>query len=63
MLKIPETPPVRTRIPLAVWAVAAVVTLFSLMSTVLHLPASSHRAMPQAEQGTEPHDPVHRAKV
>jgi hypothetical protein len=33
------------------------------MSTVLHLPASSHRAMPQAEQGIEPHDAVHQAKV
>jgi hypothetical protein len=46
-----------------VWAIAGVVTLFSLMSSLLHLPAPSHQAMPQAEQGLEPQDPIHRAKV
>ena len=60
MLKIPETLPVRTRIPLAVWAVAAVVTLFSLTSSLLHLPASNH-ALPSAEQEVLPI--VHQAKV
>jgi len=39
------------------------VALFSLMSTVLHLPAPSHHAMPQAEQGGEPQNAVHQAKV
>jgi hypothetical protein len=63
MLRIPGTPPVKTRLPVAAWAIAGVVTLFSLMSTLLHLPAPSHRAMPQAEQGLEPQDPIHRAKV
>jgi hypothetical protein len=63
MLRIPKTLPVRTRVPLAVWAVAGVVTLFSLMSTLLHLPAPSHHAVPQAEQGIEQQDAVHQAKV
>ncbi len=61
MLKIPETLPVRTRIPLPVWAVAAVVTLFSLMSSLTHLPATSNHAMPSAEQETTPI--VHQVKV
>jgi hypothetical protein len=63
MLRIPGTPPVKTRLPVAAWAIAGVVTLFSLMSTVLHHPVPPHRAIPQAEQGTEPQDAVHRAKV
>jgi len=38
MRKIGETAiPVRTRVPLAAWAVAGLVTLFSLMSSALHL--------------------------
>src|SRR3989304_5991077 len=47
MLRIPETLPVRTRLPLAAWAVAAVVTLFSLMSALLHAsaPAGPARAL------------------
>jgi hypothetical protein len=61
MLKIPETLPVRTRIPLPVWAVAAVVTLFSLMSSLAHLPASSDHTLPSAEREGMPI--VHQAKV
>lgn len=61
MLRIPETLPVRTRIPLRVWAVAGTVTLFSLMSSLLHLPPSSDHALPSAEQ--EAPLKVHQAKV
>jgi hypothetical protein len=66
MLRIPGTPPVKTRLPVAAWAIASVVTLFSLMSTVLHMSPLSppaHQAMPQAEQGAEPQEAVHQAKV
>jgi hypothetical protein len=63
MLRIPGTPPVKTRLPVAAWAIAGLVTLFSLMSTLLHHPTLSHRAMPQAEQGIEQQDAVHQAKV
>jgi hypothetical protein len=63
MLRIPGTPPVKTRLPVAAWAIAGVVTLFSLMSNVLHLPAPSHHAMPQAEQGEATQNAVHQAKV
>jgi hypothetical protein len=63
MLRIPGTPPVKTRLPVAAWAIAGLVTLFSLMSTLLHPSTPSHRAMPQAEQGIEQQNAVHQAKV
>jgi hypothetical protein len=64
MLNIPPTIPVRTRLPLAAWAVAAVVTLFSLMSSLLQqAPAPFSHAMPSAEQGAEPETTSHQAKV
>ena len=63
MLKIPDTLPVRTRLPLAAWAVAAAVTLASLMSSLLHAPQPTDRAMPSAEQGVAPKIALHQAKV
>ena len=58
MLKTPPTLPVRTRVPLAAWAIAAVITLYSLVSTLLHM-QSSHHTM-EAEQ---PVVTSHHAKV
>ncbi len=63
MLRIPDAPPVRTRVPLAAWAVAAIVTLFSLMSALLHAHAPSDHALPSAEQGVQPKVGSHQAKV
>ncbi len=63
MLKIPPTLPVKTRIPLAAWAVAAVVTLFVLMSSLLHATVPSDHAMPNAEQRAQPEHGSHQAKV
>ncbi|MCJ7526670.1 MAG: hypothetical protein MUO37_00940 [Methyloceanibacter sp.] len=54
MHKITDTLPVRTRLPLAAWAVAAAVTLASLMSSLLHAPLPFDHAMPSAEQGVQP---------
>ena len=62
MLRIPETLPVRTRIPLAIWAVAAVVTLFSLTSSLLHLPTLNH-GLPSAEWDVPSINMFHQAKV
>ena len=47
MLKIPKTLPVRTRLPLAAWAVAGLVTLFSLMSALMH---HSHHSITSVDQ-------------
>jgi hypothetical protein len=62
MLRIPETLPVRTRIPLAIWAVAAVVTLFSLTSSLLHLPTSNY-GLPSAAWEVPSINMFHQAKV
>lgn len=58
MLRIAETVPVRTRLPGAVWIVAAVVTLCSLMSTLTH-----HHARASLEHAIEQVKDQIRAKV
>jgi hypothetical protein len=63
MLKISGTPHVKTRLPVAAWAIAGVVTLFSLMSTLLHMATPIHHALPQAEQDIQRQDPVRQAKL
>lgn len=47
MLKITDATkvaivPVKTRLPLAAWALAGLVTLFSMVSSFTHAPASPH---------------------
>jgi hypothetical protein len=49
MCKITETVQVKTRLPLAAWALAGLVTLFSLASTLVQGPAFNH-----AETGSAP---------
>jgi hypothetical protein len=63
MLKLPPTLPVRTRVPLAAWAIAALVTLFSLMSSFLHSLDPAGHWMPRAEQIERPSVISHQAKV
>jgi hypothetical protein len=63
MPEFPEKLPVRTRLPLAAWAVAAVVALFSLVSSLLHAPAPFSHAMPSAEQGQPETTSSPQAKV
>ena len=55
MTKIAHSLPVRTRLPLAAWAVAALVTLFSLASSLLHLSPVIHgvQSIEQAIHGKE----------
>jgi hypothetical protein len=55
--------PVRSRVPLKGWAVAAVITLFSLMSSFLHVTPFSDHAMPRAEQELQQKVVSHQAKV
>ena len=50
MLKIPNSIPVKTRLPLSAWAVAALLTLFSVMSSLLHLSPVDHPANAQVEE-------------
>jgi hypothetical protein len=54
MLKIPNSIPVKTRLPLSAWAVAALLTLFSVLSSVLHLSPVENRANAGLEQTMQP---------
>jgi hypothetical protein len=54
MLKIPNSIPVKTRLPLSAWAVAAVLTLFSVASSMLHLSPVDHQANAHVETVTQP---------
>jgi hypothetical protein len=60
---LPPTLHVRTRVPLAGWAIAAVITLFSLMSSALHSTPFADHAMPTAEQELQQKVLSHQAKV
>ena len=50
MLDTPGKLPVRTRLPLAAWAVAGVVTIVSLMSSLWQAHHPMDHGMPSAEQ-------------
>ena len=50
MLYTPGKLPVRTRLPLAAWAVAGVVTIISLMSSLWQAHHPIDHGMPSAEQ-------------
>lgn len=56
MCKIADLP-VKTRLPASAWAFAALVTLFSLVSTLVAPQAPSHQTAQAARQ------PVHHAMV
>jgi len=49
MPMVPDLPPVKTRLPLAAWAFAAVITLCSIVSSLVHGLAPGH-AMLSFEQ-------------
>ena len=63
MLIIQGTIPVRTRLPLAAWAVAGVVALFSVASSLMHASVPSSPAMPTAEQGAQSQGGFRQAKL
>jgi hypothetical protein len=52
MLKVPNSIPVKTRLPLSAWAVAALVSLFCVVSSLLHLSPVDHQANAGVEQMT-----------
>jgi hypothetical protein len=53
MPRIVETLPVKRRLPLEVWALAGLVTLFSLVTSVAHLSSLSDGASPVSEHATQ----------
>ncbi len=63
MLHTPGKLPVRTRLPLAAWAVAGVVTLVSLMSSLWQSHHAVDRVMPSAAQHILAKPLVQQAKL
>jgi hypothetical protein len=61
MPNIVDSLPVKTRLPLAAWALAGLVTLFSLVSSISHL--ASHHAGPGLEQATQQGTVPQQARV
>jgi hypothetical protein len=50
MLKVPNSIPVKTRLPLSAWAVAALVSFFCVVSSLLHLSPIDHQANARVEE-------------
>jgi hypothetical protein len=63
MIKIAGTLTAKSRLPLSVWLLAALVTLFSLASSLMHEGTMSHQAVSVAEQGFQPEHEAHEASV
>ena len=63
MLNTPRMIPVRTRLPLAAWAVAAVVALVSVMSSLWQAHHPMDHGIPSAEQRMLPKTVAQQAKV
>jgi hypothetical protein len=57
------TLPVRTRLPTLAWALAGLVTLFSMVSSLMQTTRVFNGAMPIMEQATKPEKEAHRASV
>ena len=62
MVRIVENLPVKTRLPLEAWALAGLVTLFSLGCSLAHVPLT-HQTKPSVEQAIELAKPTHQARV
>jgi hypothetical protein len=59
MIKITGGVPVKTRLPLTAWVLAGLVTLFSMVSSLVHVtPASSQAVSEQAVPVKEAHQAV-----
>jgi hypothetical protein len=56
MLKVPNSIPVKSRLPLSAWAVAALLSLMSLASSLLHLSPVDQSLNARAEQVNLPSD-------
>jgi hypothetical protein len=62
MARIVEGLPVKTRLPLEAWALAGLVTLFSLVCSLTH-GSLTHQSKPSVEQAIDLAKPTHQARV
>jgi len=63
MIKITGGVPVKTRLPLTAWVLAGLVTLFSMVSSLVHLAPVSNQALSVSEQVTVSAKEAHQASV
>ena len=61
MIKITGSVPVKTRLPLTAWVLAGLVTLFSVLSSLVHVTPASNQAV--SEQVTVVAKEAHQASV
>lgn len=63
MIKITGSPLVKTRLPLTAWVLAGLVTLFSMVSSLVHVAPASDQALSLSEQVLVPTKKAHQASV
>ena len=63
MIKIAGSVPVKTRLPLTAWVFAGLVTLFSVVSSLVHVTPASNQALSVSEQLTVSAKEAHQASV
>jgi len=63
MIKIAGSVPVKTRLPLTAWVLAGLVTLFSVVSSLVHVTPASNQALSVSQQVTVPAKEAHQASV
>jgi hypothetical protein len=61
MIKITGSVPVKTRLPLTAWVLAGLVTLFSVVSSLVHITPALNRALSVSAQVTMPAKEAHQA--
>jgi len=59
MIKIAGTLPVKSRLPLSAWLLAALVTLFSFASSSINVGTMPNQAISIASQGNQPTQEAH----
>jgi len=63
MIKITAGATVKTRVPLIAWVLAGLVTVFSMVSSLVHVTPASNQALSVSEQVTVPAKEAHQASV
>ena len=63
MIKITGSVPVNTRLPLTAWVLAGLVTLFSMVSSLVHIAPASNQAQLLSEQAAVTVREAHQASV
>jgi len=63
MIKITGSVPVKTRLPLTAWVLAGLVTLFSMVSSLVHLAPALTPTQSLSEQAMVPVKEAHQASV